>query len=232
MSPNQKQLNEYLEKNYKFIYKAAYNILNKIKRNDLTNELVNDVYLQIAKNIESFENLTDSMIEAIYIRTMDKQISWSNTKFKKQYIDSQGYLNIEIAIEIQNEGIINEDILLESNVLDEIEANELEIEISKQNKEKKNTIYFNLEKMSEDKKIIFDLYVNQGYNTYGKLAAYAGISKSSAFNIINILKKELIKYPNQTPIKKINHKGKVLKNLNKLAYIKQYDNDNITNENK
>ena len=228
MSPNQKQLNQYLEYKYNFMYEVAFNILYKIKRNDLANELVNDVYLELNNKIDSFENLTDSMIEAIYIRTMDKQISWSDTKFKKQYIYPQDYLNIDIAIEIQNEGLIQEDILLETNILDEIEANELENEIANENKEKKNIIYTNLDKMTEDKKILFDLYVNQGYNTSGKLAKYVGISRSSAHALITNLKQQLINYPIQ--FKKIGYNEKISKKLNKLTYINQYDNDNTTNE--
>jgi len=193
MSPNQQLLNKYLSTNSDYIYGAAKNILKKINRTDLADVLVSEVYLRLQGKIDSFSGLTTSSIEAIYIRTMDKQITWGKTKFKKDHIENHFNYDIDNIIDMQNENKYLNDTLLDDNELDRIEEYELQLEEQHHQQNKLNTIYTNLEQLPTDKKILFDLYSNQGYNSSGKLAKFVGISRSSAFALIKDLKERLRK---------------------------------------
>ena len=193
MSPNQKQLNDYISSNHEYLYTSAKNILKKINRTDLADELVSEVYLRLQSKIDTFSGLTTSSIEAIYIRTMDKQITWGNTKFKKDYIEKKYNQDIDNIIDMQNEDRYLNDDFLDLNELDRIEENEIELEKQHIQQNKLNTIFTNLELLPTDKKILFDLYTNQGYNTSGKLCRYVGISRSSAHALITNLKQQLTK---------------------------------------
>jgi RNA polymerase sigma factor (sigma-70 family) len=193
MSPNQKQLNDYISSHHEYLYTAAKNILKKINRTDLADELVSEVYLRLQGKIDSLSGLTISSIEAMYIRTMDKQITWGNTKFKKDYIEKVYNQDIDNIIEMQNEDRYLNDNMTDDNELDRIEQNEIELEKQHTQQNKLNIIYTNLESLPTDKRILFDLYTNKGYNTSGKLANYVGISRSSAHNLITNLKQRLTK---------------------------------------
>jgi len=193
MSPNQKQLNDYISSHHEYLYDSAKNILKKINRTDLADELVSEVYLRLQGKIDSLSGLTTSSIEAMYIRTMDKQITWGNTKFKKDYIEKVYNQDIDNIIEMQNEDKYINDDLTDDNELDRIEQNEIELEKQHIQQNKINTIYTNLENLPTDKKILFDLYINKGYNPSGKLSRFVGISRSSAHGLITNLKARLTK---------------------------------------
>jgi hypothetical protein len=163
-----------IHKRNKYIYQCAKNILKKVRRTDLYQELVSECYLYVYSIKDKLVNATDNEIESVIINWMNYQIIWQGTHFKKKYIYGNNQ-DENINIETIDEPLDEEDIL--------------EKEMDFQNK--LDAILIKVNQLPLDKKILFDVVFNQNINTSGKLAKHIGTSRTTAYWLIKDLKEHL-----------------------------------------
>ena len=96
------KIDNYYNLNYNYIQECSYNILKKINRVDLKDELITESYLYMTKNAEKLEDYIlegKSKIESIVVNFMNMQIVWSNTNFKREHIYRDKKINGNILVE-------------------------------------------------------------------------------------------------------------------------------------
>jgi hypothetical protein len=170
----QQIINDYFSIKHKYIYECANNILKKQGRTDLASELVSEACLYLLED-DRIQPKTPSEVEGILVNWMNKQIIWQKTAFKKKYLDKT-----------------HTDSIKDNQDFADAEFNEeqiLEKEYEYQNK--LNIIQVNLAQMDYDKKVLYDLVFNQGYDTSGKLANFIKLSRTTCYFLIKDLKEKL-----------------------------------------
>jgi lipid II:glycine glycyltransferase (peptidoglycan interpeptide bridge formation enzyme) len=177
----QQIINDYFSIKHKYIYECANNILKKQGRTDLASELVSEACLYLLED-DRIQPKTPSEVEGILVNWMNKQIIWQKTAFKKKYIEGQ-------TVPLKDSYKPNWLGELDFECLENNEEDMLEKEFEYQNK--LNIIQVNLAEMDYDKKVLYDLVFNQGYDTSGKLAAFIKLSRTTCYFLIKDLKEKL-----------------------------------------
>lgn len=155
-------INEFYQKRHSRLKECAINSLKTIRKQHLWGELISESFFYITKNKEKLRpQIEVGNIEACLVRWMDSQINWSNSHFRKLYVNSNKKMDkMTVEMEVENLELFDEDSEAEYQERQEIARQRLK------------PIYETLENIPVDKRILFDLVYNQGINTSGKLEKY------------------------------------------------------------
>tara|TARA_R110002050_G_scaffold74369_1_gene159576 strand:- start:2839 stop:3423 length:585 start_codon:yes stop_codon:yes gene_type:complete len=173
------KIDNYYNLNYNYVQECSYNILKKINRVDLKDELITESYLYMTKNAEKLEDYIlegKSKIESIVVNFMNMQIVWSNTNFKREHIYRDKKINGNILVEDLG-GVDSGDITEEEYLAEEMSIQNalgcVKAFISKQDMEVKT---------------LFNTVFILGYSTSGKLSKYIGVNRTTCYYMIRDLK--------------------------------------------
>ena len=179
-------VDRYFNLRYKFLINTAHNILSRIHKPQLKEELLTQTYLYVINNIDKLkEKIEDNKLEAIFINYMSKQIRWNKTQFKKENILNENSKLSWYPIETLEDYILPYEEITEED----------ELEKEKDITDKLSLISLNLSKMSLDQRLLFENY-QQGINSGGKLAKYTGLSRTTCCSLLRNLKENLRKKSN------------------------------------
>lgn len=158
---------ENVEKIYRLNYFSLLMFVkSKIPKSDIAEDILQDCFLEIIKNPTVFLNLEDK-----------KKLAYLRTILKRKIAKSNLYENF-LPLE-------DETFLISKSMTDQIVFNNLTLE----------KIFFSLQNLSHEKRIIFYDYFIEGKN-YEELSAMYNLSKESSRQIIcrllkNIRKEEI-----------------------------------------
>jgi hypothetical protein len=158
-----KNVDSYFSKSYERITEVATNILKKIKREDLSNELMNFAYVYVLKSEHKpkvYDLVMNGKVEAVVVNSMYVQLRYPKTDFKKDHVfDCTGSMDefdeTYHSLEVDS-----------SQDFDEV----LEYEFEIQNKSAHLTAF--RETLDATDTILFDLAIVGEYNNSGKLSRY------------------------------------------------------------
>lgn len=184
----EKTISDFFNSRYEYLLTCADNCLKLIKRRDLSNELVSDCFIYLNDNKEKLSiKINEGVdLEAYCVRWMIMQVKWRDTQFKKNWIkkdEKKTYLDDTLH---PNAEYSTMDILM---VEEDDEENLLHQELEHQNKV--NHIQTYVSGLSIDKRLLYDIIFNKGYNTSGKLSKYLGLSRTPSYRLMKNLKDEI-----------------------------------------
>ena len=169
-----KIVDAYFSASYERILDVASNILSRIKREDLSNELMNFAYVYVLKSEDKskvYDLVINGKIESVVINSMSTQLRYPVTPFKKDHIfDCTGSMDefddSHHSLELDGD-----------NELDEL----LEYEYEIQNK----MSHLNAFRATLDvtDTILFDLAIVGEYNNSGKLSRYLSNSNIGGLDV-------------------------------------------------
>ena len=181
-----KQVDDYYNASYIRVTEVATNILSRIKRQDLANELVNFSYIYMMKSSEKpkvLQLVNEGKVEGVVINCMRAQIAYPTTPFKKEFVFE------DVKIEFDEEAFADDD----ETDFDDI----LEYEFEHQSKMNHLTAF--RETLNSTDKILFDLTIVGEYTTSGKLERYLkensvtdlGVNRTSCYFQIKRLRERI-----------------------------------------
>jgi len=176
MNQSKSIIDTYFTKNQPYLIECAYNILKKINRTDLVNDLVNQSYEYIYNNLQKLEDhITKSgMTEAIIINYMNKQIVWERTEFKKKFLTKHNTNQIQ------------------DSIIDEIDIQQL-LNVESEIKNKLTHIKQTIPTLPLDQQILFSLMFSGDTPTsVSKVSNHIGLCKTQTYHLMRNLKDTII----------------------------------------
>lgn len=170
-------VDDYYNKNYKKLRKDATGIMMKnIHTDEFVDTLVISSYEYIISNQDKLHHkIMNGKLESIIINWMYKQVIWSNTDFKKDFIYKKD-ISIFDGMDIEDREDDIEDVL------------EDEFEIQR----KLDYITSKLYTLTQVELRLYTLYFLRGYDNSGKLSRYTKIPRTTCWLMIRDLKEKLL----------------------------------------
>jgi RNA polymerase sigma factor (sigma-70 family) len=181
-----KTIDTYFTKKYKFLRSVVVNV-NRAKNipDDLHDDLINELYLFIIKNIHKIEPIIEKSgengLEAFCVMWLKNQSRWISD-FKKQNEIHKSFKS-EYIVEFDNR--LTEDLyFVKEDEIDLIER------FSDEQIYKIKKTYKIIEGFEQYEKNLFELYFTQQL-TMAQISQMVGISKGSVFNLLHEMYKKI-----------------------------------------
>ncbi len=196
MQELEQTINSFFNEKYKYLHDIANNLLrtldnpkfkitsHKLNTKEMRDDLITETYKYVDDNKTKLRDkiILSGMLESICVRWMDRQIKWSGTHFKRNYLYPRTQTN--------------ELFLVDEDQLDGWEYDELTEDEHYQEQMMHQERLFRLaalrEKMTEPQRCLFnDVYI-LGYNSTDKLHQYyqqhSKESRTSCYNMLRDLR--------------------------------------------
>jgi hypothetical protein len=178
-------VDNYFTTNQKELHQYCLTLSNRVNRPDLTTTLITSAYMYVIDNLDKFNDaILANKIGGHVKNYVTKQIVWSKTDLKKQFI----YQDDMPAEPINDE---DEDSYLDKRNFTEPDEDDEMYEKEFEHQNKINHILYQYESLSIPNKIVYDLAIVGEYNGSGKLSRYIECNRTTCYHLIRSVKEHL-----------------------------------------
>lgn len=179
-------VDNYFTTNQKELHSYCLTLTNRVNRPDLTTTLITSAYIYVIDNIEKFNDaIINNKIGGHVKNYVTKQIVWSNTQLKKQFIYHDDMPSEPINDDEDEDSYLDKRNFVEADEDEDMYEREFE------HQNKINHIEYQYQSLSIPNKIVYDLSIVGEYNGSGKLARYINVNRTTAYHLIKNCKNHL-----------------------------------------
>lgn len=188
------EIDRLFNERYDYLLECCHNSLRLIRRTDLDSTLLADAYVYVTENQEKLKDkIKQGLLESIVVNWTYKQVIWSNTQFKKNWIYKDKIdINTSVDIEENSSETMddkNKSILYYIQNLMTDDEESLENELMDQHR--LTFIYGYISSLPLHRRILFDNIFKEGIDNSGKLSRHIGISRTTCWKMIKELKDDI-----------------------------------------
>ena len=188
-------LNVFFTSGATHIKQVAHSQLHKLKRTDLIDDLIAETYIYLNELLLSPQHQTTrhnlvltqniDYIDSILVNYMQKQIIWSNTKFKRNNI----WTNYSKPL-YQSTTLSSDFSITNQNITTTTDDEDI-LEYEKNHQDKLTHIAATIPTLPIEQQILFNLIYNQGHTTAAAISKQTGLSRTQSHYLITKLKEDI-----------------------------------------